>query len=191
LKRSTQTIVNQVAALKAMVDAFSLYARSPVPDLQPLDLNLLTREVMGLYESSRSAMQLELAANLPLVSGDTAKLRQVIHNLLQNAEHAVSDVARPCIIVRTEATDAGIQLTMRDNGPGFPEALIGRVFEPYVTTKSRGAGLGLAIVKKIIEEHNGTIAVANDPSGGAAVTINLPGARAAVGELRINRQAGK
>jgi PAS domain S-box-containing protein len=191
LKRSTQTIVNQVAALKAMVDAFSLYARSPVPDLQPLDLNLLTREVMGLYEASRSAMQLELAANLPLVSGDTAKLRQVIHNLLQNAEHAVSDVARPCIIVRTEATDAGIQLTMRDNGPGFPEALIGRVFEPYVTTKSRGAGLGLAIVKKIIEEHNGTIAVANDPSGGAAVTINLPGARAAVAELRINRQAGK
>lgn len=190
LKRSTQTIVNQVAALKAMVDAFSLYARSPVPDLQPLDLNLLTREVMGLYESSRSAMQLELAANLPLVSGDTAKLRQVIHNLLQNAEQAVSDVAGPRIVVRTEAIDAGVQLSIRDNGPGFPETLISRVFEPYVTTKSRGTGLGLAIVKKIVEEHNGTIAVANNPSGGASVTINLPSARAAVAELRINRQAG-
>ena len=167
LQRSTQTIINQVAALKAMVDAFSLYARSPVPDLQPLDLNLLTREVMGLYESSRPAMQLELAANLPMVSGDTAKLRQVIHNLLQNAEQAVSDVAVPRIVVRTEAIDAGVQLSMRDNGPGFPEALMGRVFEPYVTTKSRGTGLGLAIVKKIVEEHNGRIAVANDPSGGA------------------------
>ncbi len=191
LQRSTQTIVNQVAALKAMVDAFSLYARSPVPDLQPLDLNLLTREVLGLYESSRPAMQIELAANLPLVSGDTAKLRQVIHNLLQNAEQAVSDVAVPRIVVRTEAIDSGVQLTMRDNGPGFPEALMGRVFEPYVTTKAKGTGLGLAIVKKIVEEHNGTIAVANDPSGGASVTIILPSARAAVAELRINRQAGR
>jgi len=191
LKRSTKTIVNQVAALKAMVDAFSLYARSPVADLQPLDLNLLTREVMGLYESSRSAMQLELAADLPLVSGDTAKLRQVIHNLLQNAEQAVSNVVGARIVVRTEATDAGAQLTMRDNGPGFPEALLGRVFEPYVTTRSRGTGLGLAIVKKIVEEHNGTITVANNPSGGASVTINLPRARAPVTELRINRRAGR
>jgi len=190
LQRSTQTIVNQVAALKAMVDAFSLYARSPVPDLQPLDLNLLTREVMGLYESSRPAMQLELAANLPLVSGDTAKLRQVIHNLLQNAEQAVSDVAVPRIVVRTEAVDAGVQLTMRDNGPGFPEAMMGRVFEPYVTTKSKGTGLGLAIVKKIVEEHNGRIAVANDPSGGASVTIVLPAAPARIAEVRINRQVG-
>ena len=191
LTRSTQTIVNQVAALKAMVDAFSLYARSPVPDLQPLDLNLLTREVMGLYESSRSTMLLELAADLPLVSGDTAKLRQVIHNLLQNAEHAVSDVDSPRIVVRTEATEAGVQLTMRDNGPGFPETLLSRVFEPYVTTKSRGTGLGLAIVRKIVEEHNGTIAVANDPSGGASVKINLPTARVPAAELRIGRQAAR
>jgi nitrogen fixation/metabolism regulation signal transduction histidine kinase len=191
LQRSTRTIVNQVAALKAMVDAFSLYARSPVPDLQPLDLNLLTHEVMELYESSRPAMQLELAANLPPVSGDTAKLRQVIHNLLQNAEQAVSDVAAPRIVVRTEAIDAGVQFTMRDNGPGFPEALMGRVFEPYITTRAKGTGLGLSIVKKIVEEHNGTIAVANDPSGGASVTIVLPSARATVAELRIDRQAGR
>ena len=191
LQRSTQTIVNQVSALKAMVDAFSLYARSPEPDLQPLDLNVLTSEVMALYESSRPAMQVELAADLPPVSGDTAKLRQVIHNLLQNAEQAVSEVSMPRIVVRTEAIDAGVKLTMRDNGPGFPEALIGRVFEPYVTTKARGAGLGLAIVKKIVEEHNGKIAVANDPSGGASVTIILPSARAEAAEMRINKQAGR
>jgi PAS domain S-box-containing protein len=190
LQRSTQTIVNQVAALKAMVDAFSLYARSPLPDLQPLDLNLLTREVMGLYESSRPAMQLELAANLPLVAGDTAKLRQVIHNLLQNAEQAVLEVAVPRIIVRTAAVDAGVQFTMRDNGPGFPAALIGRAFEPYVTTKAKGTGLGLAIVRKIVEEHNGRIAINNEVSGGASVTITLPAAPARIAELRINRQVG-
>jgi len=146
---------------------------------------------MGLYESSRPAMKLELAANLPPVSGDTAKLRQVIHNLLQNAEQAVSDVAVPRIVVRTEAIDTGLQLTIRDNGPGFPEVLMGRVFEPYVTTKAKGTGLGLAIVKKIVEEHNGTITVANDPSGGASVTIILPSARAALAGARINRRAGR
>jgi PAS domain S-box-containing protein len=191
LRRSTQTIVNQVAALKAMVDAFSLYARSPLPELQPLDLNHLTREVMELYESSRSAIRLELAENLPLVSGDTAKLRQVIHNLLQNAEHAVSHVSAPRIVVRTDSTDVGVQLSIRDNGPGFPEAMMGRVFEPYVTTKAKGTGLGLAIVKKIVEEHNGRIAVANDPPRGATVSIILPVATPArTGELLISRQVG-
>ena len=188
LQRSTQTIVNQVAALKAMVDAFSVYARSPVPDLQPLDLNVLTREVLGLYESSRSALQFDFAPGLPLVWGDTAKLRQVIHNLLQNAEQAVSEVAVPRIIVRTEATDAGVQLTMRDNGPGFPDNVIGRAFEPYVTTKSKGTGLGLAIVKKIVEEHNGRIVVANDVAGGASVTILLPAAPAKNTGIQVTRQ---
>jgi two-component system, NtrC family, nitrogen regulation sensor histidine kinase NtrY len=190
LQRSTQTIVNQVAALKAMVDAFSLYARSPVPDLQPLDLNQLIREVLGLYESSRPAIKLELAAQLPLVSGDTAKLRQVIHNLLQNAEQAVADVVAPRIVVRTEATEAGVQLVLRDNGAGFPDALMGRLFEPYVTTKSKGTGLGLAIVRKIIEEHNGRVTLSNDPAGGASVSIVLPPAAAKVTELRQNRLAG-
>lgn len=190
LQSSTQIIVNQVAALKAMVDAFSLYARSPVTDLQPLDLNRLTREVLGLYESSRASMKLELAENLPPVSGDTAKLRQVIHNLLQNAEQAVSEVSAPRIIVRTEAVDEGVKFTMRDNGPGFPEALMGRVFEPYVTTKARGTGLGLAIVRKIVEEHNGRISVGNDAAGGACVTIVLPATSAPMAELSVSKEAG-
>ncbi|HEX4985930.1 MAG TPA: ATP-binding protein [Burkholderiales bacterium] len=191
LQRSTRTIVNQVAALKAMVDAFSLYARSPVPDLQPLDLNQLAREVMELYASSRPEIRLDLAADLPLVSGDAAKLRQVFHNLLQNAEQAVADVGRPRIMVCTQATPAGVQLTMRDNGPGFPDAVLGRAFEPYVTTKARGSGLGLAIVHKIVEEHNGGITIANDAAGGAAVTIVLPAAQARTAPLRMNRQAGR
>jgi PAS domain S-box-containing protein len=186
LQRSTQTIVNQVAALKAMVDAFSQYARSPEPDLHPVDLNVLVREVLDLYAASRSVMTLELAQSLPPISGDSAKLRQVIHNLLQNAEHAVSEVTRPRIVIGTEAIAGGARLTIRDNGPGFPEQTMGRVFEPYVTTKSRGTGLGLAIVKKIIEEHNGTISIANPPDGGAAVEVILPRAsRPAAAEVKV------
>ena len=191
LRRSTQTIVNQVAALKGMVDAFSQYARSPEPDLQPLDLNQLIRDVLGLYESSRPALQLDLAADLPRVSGDAAKLRQVIHNLLQNAEQAVLEVPVACIVLRTDSLGDGVRLTIQDNGPGFPESLMGRVFEPYVTTKAKGTGLGLAIVKKIVEEHNGSIAIINLPSRGASVAVTLPPAPAEAAALRANRLAGR
>ncbi len=191
LQRSTQTIVNQVAALKGMVDAFSQYARSPEADLQPLDLNQLIRDVLGLYESSRPALQLDLAADLPHISGDAAKLRQVIHNLLQNAEQAVTDVAVPRIGLRTDAARKGVRLTIEDNGPGFPEAMIGSAFEPYVTTKAKGTGLGLAIVKKIVEEHSGSIAIVNLPSSGASVAVTLPLAPAEAAALPANRQAGR
>ena len=192
LQRSTQTIVNQVAALKGMVDAFSHYARSPEPDLQPLDLNQLIRDVLGLYEASRPALQLDLAADLPRVSGDAAKLRQVIHNLLQNAEQAVSEVTVPRIVLRTDSVEDGVRLTIQDNGPGFPESLLGSVFEPYVTTKAKGTGLGLAIVKKIVEEHNGSIAIINLPSHGASVAVLLPPAPAVAAALRANnRRAGR
>jgi nitrogen fixation/metabolism regulation signal transduction histidine kinase len=188
LYRSTQTIVNQVSALKAMVDAFSQYARSPEPDLLPLDLNQLVRDVLGLYESSRPALKLELGTDLPQVSGDAAKLRQLIHNLLQNAGQAVLEVSAPRILVRTEAAGDGVQLTIQDNGPGFPEALMARVFEPYVTTKAKGTGLGLAIVRKIVEEHHGKVTIANLSSGGASVVISLPEARVAIAQPRVNRQ---
>ncbi|HEV8262154.1 MAG TPA: ATP-binding protein [Burkholderiales bacterium] len=191
LQRSTQTIVNQVAALKGMVDAFSQYARSPQADLQPLDLNRLIRDVLGLYESSRPALQLDLAADLPHISGDAAKLRQVIHNLLQNAEQAVAEVAVPRILLRTDAARECVRFTIQDNGPGFPEALMGRVFEPYVTTKAKGTGLGLAIVRKIVEEHSGSIAIVNLPSSGASVAVTLPLAPAEAAELRANRLAGR
>jgi PAS domain S-box-containing protein len=173
LQRSTQTIVNQVSALKGMVDAFSVYARSPEPDLQPVDLNVLVREVLELYGSSRVGLVLQLSPGLPAVSGDSVKLRQVIHNLLQNSEHAMAAVAAPRVVVRTEAMPGGVRMIVTDNGPGFPEELMSRLYEPYVTTKSKGAGLGLAIVKKIIEEHNGSISLSNAPQGGAVVEIHL------------------
>jgi nitrogen fixation/metabolism regulation signal transduction histidine kinase len=174
LARSTQTIVKQVAQLKGMVDAFTQYARSPEVQVQPLDLNLLVREVLALYEAQKPAIALELAEDLQPVRGDPARLRQVIHNLLQNAEQAVADCSAPRIRVRTAVAGSAVLLTVEDNGPGFPPEILQRAFEPYVTTRPKGTGLGLAIVKKIMEEHNGSIDIANAAGGGAAVTIGLP-----------------
>lgn len=173
LNRSTQTIVNQVSALKGMVNAFSDYARSPEPDLAPVDLNALVGDVLELYEASRPLLRVELDPHLPTIFGDSAKLRQVLHNLLQNAEQAIAEVSRPQIVVRTEATDNGVILSVRDNGAGFPEQIMTRVFEPYVSSKSRGTGLGLAIVRKIVEEHNGSVTISNPASGGALVEVRL------------------
>lgn len=173
LNRSTHTIVNQVSALKDMVNAFSEYARSPETDLVPVDLNMLVGEVLELYEASRPRLRVELGHGLPVISGDSTQLRQMVHNLLQNAEQAVAEVSRPQIVVRTCEVEDGVVLSVRDNGPGFPEQMMARVFEPYVTSKAKGTGLGLAIVKKIVEEHNGSVAISNPESGGALVEIKL------------------
>jgi PAS domain S-box-containing protein len=178
LTRSTRTIVNQVAALKRMVDAFSQYARRPEPSLQELDLNALVREVLTLYESLGSSMELRLADSLPTVIGDGVQLRQVVHNLLQNAQDALADTKEPRIVVESGRRGEAVRFTITDNGSGFPENLMKRVFEPYVTTKPRGTGLGLVIVKKIIEEHGGEVSIANAAPRGATVTITLPTAGA-------------
>ena len=179
LERSTQTIVNQVAALKSMVDAFSQYARTPEPSMRELDLNALTREILTLYESSLGGIvRLELARELPPVVGDAAQLRQVIHNLLQNAQDALADTGEPRITIASGTENGAVRLTVADNGCGFPEGVIQRAFEPYVTTKPRGTGLGLAIVKKIVEEHGGTAAISNVAPRGALITIRLPAAAA-------------
>ncbi len=174
LKRSTQTIVNQVSALKNMVEAFRQYARMPEPTRQELDFNDLVREVLMLYESLAGRLQVELAPELPRMVGDPAQLRQVIHNLLQNAEDALADAENPCIVVRTQAQAGGLCVTISDNGSGFPHELMQRIFEPYVTTKPKGTGLGLVIVKKIIEEHGGSVEIANVAPHGARVTLNFP-----------------
>jgi nitrogen fixation/metabolism regulation signal transduction histidine kinase len=176
LDRSTQTIVNQVAALKRMVDAFSQYARAPEPAMRELDINALLHEVLALYESSASMIRLDLGEALPHVVGDAAQLRQVIHNLLQNAQDALADTAEPRITLTTCMAGASIRLMVTDNGAGFPDHLIRRAFEPYVTTKKKGTGLGLVIVKKIIEEHGGTVTIGNAEPGGACVTLTLPAA---------------
>jgi nitrogen fixation/metabolism regulation signal transduction histidine kinase len=178
LTRATETIVNQVAAMKSMVDDFRDYARMPAPSLAALDLNRLVTEVLALYDHSPARITARLEPELPPVRGDAAQLRQVIHNLLQNAEDALAGRPDARIEVRTERSGERIRLAIIDNGGGFAESIIKRVFEPYVTTKPKGTGLGLAIVKKIIDEHHGSVSIENRLAeagrAGAAVTIALP-----------------
>jgi len=187
LERATQNIVAQVTAMKNMVDDFRAYARTPTPALEPLNINELLGEVLALYEQADFEIRLRLETGMPTVLGDRNQLRQVIHNLLQNSQDALSGIEAPRIEVSTSfvAGSGGgqVRLTISDNGVGFPEAIIPRVFEPYVTTKNKGTGLGLAIVKKIVDEHNGSITIANHPyrgeERGAIISISLPLSRAA------------
>ncbi|MDR1995662.1 ATP-binding protein [Azonexus sp.] len=177
LARGTQTIITQVQAMKRMVDDFRDYARLPAPVVAPLDLNALIGDVLGLYESSAIVIDTRLAEGLPPVLGDATQLRQIIHNLLRNAEDALEERSDGRIEIVTAPAERTVRLIIGDNGPGFPLELLPRIFEPYVTTKSRGTGLGLPIVKKIIEEHLGIIEISNAPAGGARIDIRLPLAR--------------
>ena len=183
LRRGTQMIVNQVTALKAMANDFRDYARLPAPHPVRMDLNALVREVLALYEHSDVPVHARLASPLPAVWADATQIRQVLHNLLQNAQDALAQprAARrePAIEVRTELVADKVRFSVSDNGDGFPEELMTRIFEPYVTTKPRGTGLGLAIVKKIVDEHRGSISIESHPAEGASVSVLLPQAKAA------------
>ena len=187
LDRATETIVTQVTAMKNMVDDFREYARTPAPVLAPLDINGLVAEVLALYEQSGLQLHTRLEEGLPPACGDRNQLRQVIHNLLQNSQDALAGSPTPRIEVATAFVPgpAGGQVWLKisDNGNGFPEAIMQRAFEPYVTTKTKGTGLGLAIVKKIVDEHHGSVNIANRPGldgeRGAEVSISLPPAKAA------------
>ncbi|KRB79088.1 sensor histidine kinase [Noviherbaspirillum sp. Root189] len=189
LTKSTATIVNQVSAMKRMVDDFRDYAKTPPAMLTPLSLNELVEEILHLYTAGdeRDIIHAVLAPNLPQVMGDETQLRQVIHNLLQNAQDAVADrpadAAKARIDVLTETVHyqdsdgesrTAVRLSVTDNGPGFSSKILARAFEPYVTSKAKGTGLGLAMVKKIIDEHGGRIDIKNQSSGtGAKVAILL------------------
>jgi len=174
LARSTGTIVTHVTALKGMVDDFSQYAHAARMNARPVQLNDVIREVLFLYESMGISIEPRLGENLPSVFADPAMLRQVLHNLFQNAIDALTGVDNPRILVSTSLGAAGVLLTVRDNGTGIAEGVMGRIFEPYVTTKPKGTGLGLAIVKKIVDEHQGRILVENVKPHGANVSIVLP-----------------
>ena len=189
LRRSTTTIVNQVDAMKRMVDDFRDYARTPPAVLGALDLNDLIGEILSLYlaEDASDIIHARLAPGLPHVMGDATQLRQVIHNLLQNAQDALADrgpdAPPPQVEISTEAIHytgadgllgVAVRLAIVDNGPGFAPRILARAFEPYVTSKARGTGLGLPMVKKIVDEHGGRIDVGNRADGtGAAVSILL------------------
>jgi nitrogen fixation/metabolism regulation signal transduction histidine kinase len=160
--------------MKNMVSDFANYARGPALKLTHLDLHKLIKEVLGLYETNVTLIVLKLDATRSEVNGDATRLRQVIHNLLQNSQDALQGIAQPKITLHTELRNGEIHLWVEDNGAGFPESVLTRSFEPYMTTKAKGTGLGLAIVKKIVEEHGGHITIENIVSGGARVNISLP-----------------
>jgi nitrogen fixation/metabolism regulation signal transduction histidine kinase len=179
LQRGTDTIVNQVTALKSMVNEFSEYARAPSAKLSKLNINKLIKDVSALYEGAREdSVQIKITYSLmpdmPDIKGDATMLRQVLHNLMQNAQDALKQVKAPEILVQTAFDETSIKLIVKDNGQGFPVDLLSHAFEPYVTTKVHGTGLGLAIVKKMIEEHFGQIKIENNQTGGACITIGLP-----------------
>lgn len=165
LNKSVKTIVDQVDAMKRLVNEFRDYARLPVADLKPLDLNALVQDVLQLYGSENAAVPVaaELDAACPTIQGDAQQLRQVVHNLLQNAQDATADQAHPLVSIATQwvPSSGRVRLVVRDNGTGFPPKILNRAFEPYVTTKSRGTGLGLAVVKKIADEHSARIDLKN------------------------------
>ncbi|NCX50276.1 MAG: HAMP domain-containing protein [Burkholderiaceae bacterium] len=183
LERSTNTIIGQVQAMKQMVNEFRDFAKTPSPTLGSLDLNILIQEVMGLYEGSN--IEVRLDSRCPRVMGDPTQLRQVIHNLLQNAQDASleSHHAKQLIEISTELVEihdadqnrAAVRMTISDSGLGFQAKILARAFEPYITTKAKGTGLGLAVVKKIIDDHGAKIEIRNRKQGdellGAQVSI--------------------
>jgi nitrogen fixation/metabolism regulation signal transduction histidine kinase len=192
LDRATHTIVQQVEAMKQMVNAFSDYARAPAMELASFDLNQLVTEVADLYRSQGSATQIRLFldANLGLVEADRGRVRQILNNLMTNAFEALESQKDAAVVVETRRTAVGghpvLDLMVSDNGPGFQREIIGQVFDPYVTSKPKGTGLGLAIVKKIVEEHGGRIEAENARGGGARVRILLPLDDAAREQLAAN-----
>ncbi|RFO94938.1 PAS domain-containing sensor histidine kinase [Rhodoferax lacus] len=189
LNKSVKTIVDQVDAMKRLVNEFRDYARLPAAELKPVNLNVLVQDVLQLYETESLGehhhvpVLLELDAACPPVRGDAQQLRQVIHNLLQNAQDA-SDLPGNTppgpVVVRTSWQQAKgrVRLSVLDQGPGFDEAILKRAFEPYVTTKPKGTGLGLAVVKKIADEHGSRVDIANrlvdGKVAGAQVSLSLP-----------------
>src|SRR5882724_8878120 len=180
LDRSTRTIVSQVEAMQQMVNAFSEYARAPEMKITRFSLNQLVTEVADLYRSQdpRATIRLDLDDNIEGIEADRGRIRQILNNLVTNALESLDGVTAPTLEIASRLEYGGdasyAVVTVCDNGPGFQRELLGRVFDPYVTSKPKGTGLGLAIVKKIVEEHGGRIDADNRPEGGARVRVVLP-----------------
>ncbi len=195
LDRSTHTIVQQVKGMQQMVNAFSEYARAPEMHVSHFSLNQLATEVADLYRSQdpRVAIGLDLDESLSGIEADRGRVRQILNNLVTNALEALEGRDSPRLAVRTRlegrAEGAFALITVCDNGPGFQQDQLGRIFDPYVTSKPKGTGLGLAIVKKIVEEHGGRIDADNLPEGGARIRVALPVAYGSRDGMRQRRES--
>ena len=196
LDRATHTIVQQVEAMKEMVNAFSDYARAPDMDIARFDLDKLAHEIVDLYRAQESDVDIVLTSDptMPLVEADMGRVRQILHNLLRNAVEALENTDGGRIDVQVGSAEIDgvemVQIKVEDNGPGFKAGSVTQVFDPYVTTKPKGTGLGLAIVKKLVEEHIGSIRAQNRSDGGAMISIRLP-LNEAARELMIAKAPGR
>ena len=176
--KSVKTIVDQVEAMKRLVNEFRDYARLPAAELKPVDLNTLATDILQLYgaedglgthaKHGSTTIEPVLDPQCPRIMGDAQQLRQVIHNLLQNAVDATELSANKHVTLTTQwnAETRRVRLVVKDSGTGFPEYILKRAFEPYVTSKSHGTGLGLAVVKKIADEHGARIDISNRVTDG-------------------------
>jgi PAS domain S-box-containing protein len=180
LDRATHTIIQQVEAMKQMVNAFSEYARTPRMEMTRFDVNALVSELSELYAHHEKplAISLSLSPDLPLIDADAGRLRQVLHNLLRNALEAMEHQEDARVEISTRRVAAAdsdlVEIKVADNGPGFLQDIVHQAFDPYVTSKPKGTGLGLAIVKKLVEEHGGQINARNREQGGAEISILIP-----------------
>lgn len=185
LEKCTDTIVRHVEDIKAMVNAFSGFAKMPEPIMSNVDLLPLVKEVMSLHTAAHGDVDLKLIEDGGswTVIADAQLIRQALTNLVQNAIDAAAENKHPRIALTLARKDNGVWLGVLDNGPGIPVAQREAVLEPYVTTKAKGTGLGLAIVKKIIEDHGGYLSM-NDPIttpseyAGAHFWLFIPGKQA-------------
>jgi nitrogen fixation/metabolism regulation signal transduction histidine kinase len=179
LDKSVRTIVDQVEAMKRLVNEFRDYARLPAAQLVSTDLNALVRDVLGLYDDASVPVHTDLAHDCPRALADPQQVRQILHNLVQNAQDAMGGQSGERVLLRTQRSDSGrwARLSVIDQGPGFAEHILKRAFEPYVTTKAKGTGLGLAVVKKIMDEHGGRVDLSNRVEGaqvvGAQVSLSF------------------
>ncbi|TSE20073.1 Alginate biosynthesis sensor protein KinB [Tepidimonas alkaliphilus] len=190
LDKAVRTIVDQVEAMKRLVNEFRDYARLPAAQLAPLDLNALLREIVALHESGPLPVRLELHEPCPPVLADAQQVRQVVHNLVLNAQDAMAAAGvEGAVTLRTQPSRSGqwVRVHVVDQGPGFADAILRRAFEPYVTTKPKGTGLGLAVVKKIMDEHGGRVELTNLREGdrivGAQVSLSFRVANTQQGAL--------
>jgi two-component system nitrogen regulation sensor histidine kinase NtrY len=178
-RESTTTLLAELDNLKTIVGRFSDFAKMPVPELEPTDLNRLVREVVKLFEAQIHApgrppvdVKLELDQDLASIEADPEQMRRALRNLILNALDAVpAEGAR--LTIRTQNLDGKVALEVSDNGAGLTPEECERLFTPYYTTKQHGTGLGLAIVQSVVSDHRGTITVHSEPAKGATFRIEL------------------
>ena len=175
----TETILREVSSLKAMVDEFSKFARLPEARPEFGNLNDVIRQVIALYEGRDEGAKFDtsLAADLPDSMFDSEQLKRVFVNLIENSIEAFDPMQNKNVVAvssRFDPVRSFLIAEVSDNGKGIPASDLGKLFQPYFSTKSRGTGLGLAIVQRIISDHGGMIRAASNSGRGARFTIELP-----------------